>query len=265
MPTRDRYAAGTPSWVDLMSPDVDASTAFYTELFGWDAEDQHDDEGERIYTMFRQDGHDVAGAGGQPPDLAGMPPVWNTYVAVDDADATADAARRAGGSVMMEPMEVMDAGRMAILGDPTGATICVWQAGAHIGAGLVNEPNSYSWSELVTRDRDGVRGFYEQTFGWKLEDQDMGPMGIYVVANVGDAQVAGLMAMPDTIPDEVPNYWNVYFTVADADAICSRAASLGGSVAWGPQDSPVGRLATVQDAGGGSFSIMQHPDHADVS
>lgn len=267
MPTRDHYSAGVPSWADLMSPDVDASKDFYTRLFGWDAEDMFDDDGQRVYTQFRQDGHDVSGVGGQMPGMEGMPPVWNTYIATDDADASAEAARRAGGSVLLEPMTVMDdVGRMAVFADPAGATISVWQAGTHKGAGLVNEPCSLSWNELLSRDRDGVRGFYEETFGWKFEDQDMGPMGVYVVASVNDAQIAGLMSMPDGVPEEVPSYWTVYFAVGDADATCEQATELGGEVLNGPMDiEGVGRIATIQDAMGGVFNVMQYPDDFEPS
>lgn len=260
MAHRDHYDAGIPSWVDLMSPDVDASKAFYTGLFGWEAEDQLDGEGNRIYVQLRQDGRDVAGMGGQAPEMEGMPPIWNTYVATDDCDATVKKAEAAGGTVMMPTMEVMDAGKMAILADPSGAMVSVWQAGEHIGAGIVNEPNSFSWNELMTRDLEAVKPFYAEVFGWEYETHDMGEMGPYTTGQIGGDDIAGLMTMPPDIPDEVPSYWNVYFAVADADAICKRVEELGGQVLWGPEDTPVGKLATIQDPQGGSFSIMQHQE-----
>ena len=137
MPTFERYEPGMPCWIDLMSPDVDASKAFYTAVFGWDAEDQFDDDGTRVYTNLRLDGHDVCGMGGQPPEMEGAPPVWNSYICTADVDATTTKVEAAGGSVMMPPMTIMESvGRMAIYADPTGAAISAWQPGDHTGAGL---------------------------------------------------------------------------------------------------------------------------------
>ncbi len=120
MPVFDSYPAGTPCWIDLMTPDVDGSASFYSSVFGWDAHDQFDDDGTRIYTTFKQGDHDVAGMGGQAPGMEGMPAVWNSYIAVDDVNAAAEAVSAAGGTVMMPPMEVMTAGHMAVFADPTG-------------------------------------------------------------------------------------------------------------------------------------------------
>lgn len=262
MATRDHYTPGTPSWIDLMSPDVDASTAFYTELFGWDAEDQHDDEGTRIYTMFKQDGRDIAGLGGQMPGMDSMPPMWNSYVATDDCEETVARAEKAGGTVVAPPMKVMDSGSMAIVQDPAGAVISIWQADQHIGATLVNEPNALAWNELLSRDLEGVTDFYADTFGWSFEDDDMGTLGIYRLAKVGDDRVAGMMTMPAEMPDQVPSFWNVYFSVEDVDQTCVKAKELGGQVVMEPMDSPAGRLATLHDAQGGSFSILRLLDYA---
>lgn len=258
MSTRDGYEPGTPCWVDLMSPDVDASTSFYRDLFGWDAEDQYDDEGTRIYTSFSRDGKVVAGLGGQPPEMDGAPPVWNTYVATDDVDETTAKVEKAGGSVMMPPMDVMDQGRMAIYSDPTGAVISVWEAGQHRGAEVCNEPGTWSWNELMTRDIDRALTFYSDVFGWSYDGMEM-PFGTYHVITGGDeGGRGGLMAMPDGMPDMVPNHWAVYFMVDDADAIVGRVSELGGQVVQGPDDAPgVGRIATLHDPMGGSFTILQ--------
>lgn len=258
MAERTSYQEGIPSWIDLMSPDVDASKDFYTELFGWEAEDQFDDDGHRIYTMFRHDGRDVAGLGGQMPGTEGMPAIWNSYVNTVDADATAKKAEAAGGSVMLAPMDVMDAGRMAVLQDPSGAVICLWQPREHIGAQLVNGPGAFGWSELLTRQPDAVRSFYEDTFGWQLVDQDMGPMGTYTVATFdGKRTFAGLMAMPEGVPDQVPNYWTIYLGSDDVDGDCERVVELGGSIVSEAFDIPgVGRIAVVADPQGGVFNIM---------
>lgn len=258
MGTREHYEEGIPSWVDLMSPDVDASKDFYCGLFRWDARDELDDEGNRIYVTFLKDGRSVAGLGGQLPGTEGMPAVWHSYVNTADADATAKRAEAAGGSILMAPMDVMEAGRMAVLQDPSGATISLWQPRQHVGAGLVNGPGLFGWSELMTRDPGGVRSFYEDTFGWQLVDQDMGPGGTYTVATFdGKRSFAGLMQMPEGVPDEVPNYWVVYFGSEDVDRDCEKVEQLGGEVHAEPFDIPgVGRVAAVADPQGGAFQIM---------
>lgn len=260
MPEFTSHPAGTPNWVDLMSPDIDASKAFYTAVFGWHADDQLDDDGNRIYVMFSLDGKNVAGLGGQPPGMPeGMPPVWNTYVATDGVAATAEKVTAAGGSVMMPPMQVMEAGEMAIFTDPGGAAFSVWKAGQHIGSQVCNESNTYSWNELMTRDIDNALPFYSAVFGWTYESQDMGPAGTYhVIAGGESGGLGGLMAMPPDVPDMVPNHWGVYFTVVSVDATVASIASAGGQVVNGPMDIPgVGRMATVHDPAGGNFNLMQ--------
>lgn len=258
MGTREQYDEGVPSWIDLMSPDVDASKAFYTELFGWDARDEHDDEGNRIYVSFMMDGKEVAGLGGQLPGTEGMPAAWNSYINTSDADATAKKAERAGGSVLMAPMDVMEAGRMAVLRDPSGASICLWEPRQHIGARLVNGTGLFGWSELLTRQPDAVRSFYEEAFGWQLVDQDMGPAGTYTVATFdGHRSFAGLMQMPEDVPDHVPNYWTIYLGSEDVDADCKRVQELGGAIVAEPFSIPgVGRVAVVADPQGGTFNLM---------
>ncbi len=260
MPEFTSHPPGTPNWVDLMSPDVDASKAFYTAVFGWDADDQFDDDGNRIYVMFSLDGKSVAGLGGQPPGMPeGMPPVWNTYIATDDVAATAEKVTAGGGSVMMPPMQVMESGEMAIFTDPGGAAFSVWKAGEHIGAQVCNENNTYSWNELMTRDIDNALPFYSAVFGWSYDPQDMGPMGTYHVIAGGESQgLGGLMAMPPDVPDMVPNHWGVYFTVESVDATVDLITGAGGQVVNGPMDIPgVGRMATVHDPAGGNFNVMQ--------
>lgn len=258
MSTRSSYEPGTPCWIDLMSPDVDASTAFYSGLFGWDAADEHDEEGNRIYTNYTRGGQVVAGAAAQQAEMKGAPPVWNTYIATADVDKTSKKVEEAGGTVMMPAMDVMEHGRMAIYGDPTGAVISAWQAGTHIGAQVCNEPNTWSWNELLTRDVEAASAFYSDVFGWSYDSMDM-QVGTYHVIQGGDeGGRGGLMAMPPGMPDMVPNHWSVYFTVSDADATVERARELGGQVVQGPDDMPdVGRLATLHDPMGGSFMILQ--------
>lgn len=257
MNTRSTYESGTPCWVDLMSPDVDASTDFYTALFGWQAEDQFDEDGTRIYTNFLRDGRLVAGMGGHQPGMEGAPPIWNTYVATDDVDATSRRVEAAGGTVMMPATDVMDQGRMAIYGDPTGAVISVWQAGEHRGAQVCNEPDTWSWNELMTRDIDAALAFYRDVFEWSYDGREL-PFGTYSVIRGGGGGRGGLMPMPPGVPDMVPNHWAVYFMVDAADAAVERVRELGGQLVQGPHDVPgIGRIAIVHDPSGGSFMIMQ--------
>ncbi len=260
MPEFTSHPPGTPSWVDLMSPDVDASKAFYTSVFGWDAADQLDGDGNRVYVMFSLGGKNVAGLGGLPPGMPeGMPAVWNSYIAVDDAAGITEKVTAAGGSVMMPAMQVMDSGEMAIFADPGGAAFSVWKAGRHIGAEVCNEPNTYSWNELMTRDLDRALEFYSAVFGWTYDPMDMGPIGTYhVIAGGESGGLGGLMGMPPDMPEQVPNHWGVYFTVESVDATVESITSAGGQVVNGPMDIPgVGRTATVHDPAGGSFNVMQ--------
>lgn len=260
MSTRAAYDHGTPCWIDLISPDVDASTAFYTGLFGWTAEDSHDPgSGQRVYTNFHRDGQLVAGMAAQQEGMAGMPAVWASYVAVDDVDAVADRVADAGGQVMMPPMQVMTQGRMALIGDPAGAMLGLWQAQDHIGAQVVNEPRTWSWNELLSRDVDAAMAFYSAVLGWTYEGQDMGGFTYHVIVGGEEGGLGGLMQMPEGIPDSVPSYWGVYFTVDDLDATVARATDLGATIANGPDDSPVGRMATLMDPQGGSFTLIQPP------
>lgn len=261
MPTRSSYEPGTPCWIDLASPDVDAAKAFYSEVFGWEADDQFDDD-VRIYTNFHRDGQVIAGLGSQPDDMTGMPPVWNTYIATDDVDATLAKVEQAGGNVMLPTMQVMDQGTMAVFADPTGAVLSVWQPDAHIGAQLVNEANTWSWNELQSREVETAKDFGRAVFGWEFDMMDM-PDGPYHVVQGGEQGVAGLMDMPEGVPDEVPDHWLVYFTVEDAQATIDAVVEAGGSVSWGPEATPVGLIATVHDPHGGTFAVMQpigHPE-----
>ena len=258
MPTFDTYPAGSPCWIDMMSPDVDASTAFYTGLFGWDAQDRFDDDGNRIYTELSRDGHNVAGLGGQMGEMQGAPAVWNTYIATSDVDVTSKAVEAAGGTVMMPAMDVMSAGRMAIYADPTGAVFSVWQPDEHTGAQVANEPNTWSWNELVTRDLGTALEFYTEVFGWNYDATDM-PNGTYHVVEGGEhGGLAGAMDMPEGMPEQVPAHWLVYFAVADVEAARAQAEQLGGHITFGPMKAPgVGTIVNVLDPQGAAFAMMQ--------
>jgi uncharacterized protein len=254
MPERTSYAQGTPNWVDVQTTDQAAAKAFYAGLFGWTYDDQPMPEGQ-VYSMALLGGHPVAAIAPQSAELAaaGAPPMWNTYIAVDSVDETAGKVEAAGGKVGMAPFDVMDAGRMAFVIDPAGAPVALWQASQHIGATLVNEPGTFAWNELITDDPADVK-FYTDLLGLTTSTMDMGGGQVYTLFEAAGQQVAGSMAPP--MPG-IPNHWQVYFAVADADATAAKATELGGTVQVPPFDSPVGRMAVLGDPQGAVFSIIK--------
>ncbi len=259
MGARDGYAPGIPSWVDLATGDVDGAKAFYGELFGWESVLLPTGDLPGTYTMFLKGGHRVAGLGVLPDDAA--PPVWSTYVAVEDVDAVVGRVLAAGGAVVMPAMDVMDSGRMAFIADPTGASLGLWQAGSHIGAELVNEPGTYTWSELLTDDADAAREFLTEVFGYRAETADT-PAGPYTTfwadGNLEGHAAAGMMAKTPQM-GALPNHWGVYFCVDDVDASAGKAARAGGGVVAGPMNVPgIGRIAVIRDPQGGVFSVMSY-------
>jgi predicted enzyme related to lactoylglutathione lyase len=250
MSERDGYEPGTPSWVDLSTPDPAAAKRFYGELFGWEAMDAGPPEETGGYAMFTLRGKLVAGVG--PLMDPGQPAVWSTYVATDDADATVARARDAGGQAIVEPMDVMDAGRITFVMHPAGGAVGLWQAGRHRGAQLVNEPGALAWNQLHTRDRAGAAAFYAQVFGWTVGD--FGGMGIF---NLGENGIGGLADVPPGTPDEVPAFWMTVFGTDDADAAAAKAEQLGGGVLSPPADIPdVGRFAVLTDPQGVAFGVI---------
>lgn len=252
MPERTSYEPGTPSWVDLASPDPDNSAAFYADLLGWEAGEPGPVDETGGYRTFTLRGRNVAGLG---PVQGDSPPSWTTYITVEDADATAVAVSEAGGQVAMEPADVLDAGRMAVFADPTGAFFGVWQPGTTIGAQLVNEPGAMCWNELATRDFEAAKRFYARVFGWTAADYPDENV-TYAIWNAGERGVGGLLAMDDTWPGHVPSHWDVCFAVAECDATVDRCTALGGSVAAPPTDSPFGRYAALNDPDGAAFAVI---------
>jgi predicted enzyme related to lactoylglutathione lyase len=248
------YPDGLFSWVDLTTSDVEGAKAFYSGLFGWEVDERPTDTGS-IYTMMQIDGKNVAGLGPMGPDMQaqGMPPMWTSYVKHDDVDAVVGKAAAAGGTVMMPPMDVMQEGRMALIVDPTGAVFGVWQPKNHIGAQLVNYPNTLVWNELQTRDSDAAKAFYKAVFGWS---DSADPNGYVMFANEGRIQ-AGMITMDDSW-GPVPPSWSVYFAVDDVEAAAAQVQALGGQVHVPPTDAgDAGRFAVVSDPQGGVFTVMQ--------
>ena len=253
MPEVTEYAPGTPSWVDLASPDPDASARFYGGLLGWEATDPGPVEETGGYRMLQRDGRNVAGLG--PTQAEGQPAMWTTYISTDDADAVAARVREAGGQVIMEPFDVLGAGRMAVFADPTGAFISVWQPQSHHGADVVNEPGALCWNELATRDVDAAERFYEAVFAWRGDTRAYGDT-TYTEWKLADRTVGGMIRMNEQWPEDAPAHWMAYFAVEDVDAAVARVEELGGRVAVPPTDSPAGRFAVVNDPHGAVFSII---------
>ena len=254
MSERTSYAPGTPCWVDLGSPDLDASVEFYGALFGWDVPASENIEQTGGYRRATKGGADVVGM--MPLMQEGQPPAWTSYVSVEDADATAAKVREAGGMVYAEPMDVMGLGKMAVFADTTGAAFGIWQPGTFPGAGIVNEPGALAWNELGTRDPEAAKAFYTQVFGWGTTDSEMPDGGTYTQWTLGDGVVGGMLDISDRVPDEVPAHWLPYFAVEDADAAVGTAKEKGGNVSFGPVDIQVGRFAVVIDPQGAAFAVI---------
>jgi hypothetical protein len=251
MAERTQYDPGTFSWTDLATTDQDGAKAFYAGVFGWQAQDMPVDEN-TVYSMQLLDGKAVAAISPQPQQQrdAGMPPVWNSYVTVESADAAVDQAKAAGGTAHAPAFDVMDAGRMAVLQDPTGAFFMVWEPRQTIGAGLVNAPGALSWNELATPDLDAAQAFYGNLFGWKFSSFGGDAMQYFVVQN-GDRSNGG-MRPPQ--PGEPP-YWLVYFGTEDTDASLARVQEGGGSALGPAMDLPMGRIGIARDPQGATFAL----------
>jgi uncharacterized protein len=248
MPEMTRYEHGVPSWVDIGTQDPSSGVRFYSELFGWEGQDMGEEAGH--YTIVTKDGKQVAAI--SPAQDPG-PPRWTTYINVDDVDEVARKAESAGGKVIVAPMDVMTAGRMAIFMDTTGAVIAAWQPGQHLGAQLVNEPGAFIWSELSSSDVAKSKAFYSAVFGWGWGGGDD-----YPEAQVNGRTIGGLMPRPPGMPADVPDNWLVYFGAADVDADVKKATDLGASVIAGPADIPgTGRFAVLTDPQGAAFALFQ--------
>ena len=286
MPERDGYIAGVPCWIDTSQPDPDAAVTFYSGLFGWDFEDVMPAGSDAKYFIGRIRGGDVAAVGPVPE---GAPPMamWQTYVWVDNADETAAEVRDAGGQVLTEPFDVMDAGRMAVFADPEGAVFCVWQPNQHKGAGIVNEHGSLNFNGLNTRDPQRAKSFYGSVFGWQALGVDGGAQ-MWTLPGYGDhleQRTPGLrkgmaeMGAPAGFEDvvaalnpigadqpEVPAHWSVTFAVDDADATAARAAELGGKVTVAPFDAPWVRMTVITDPQGATFIASKFvPENKDLA
>ncbi len=272
MSERDGFAPGVPCWVDTWQPDADAAMSFYTQLFGWEAEDTMPDGVEGTHYMCRLRGRDVAAIASRPE---GAPPVtaWTTYVWVDDVDGTVAKALAAGGSVLKDPFDSLDGGRIAVIADPAGAALGIWSPGTHQGAQLVNEPSAYAMSALMTNDTERSKRFYTDVFGWSIDTFDMGDgeMVMWLVPGYvgGEPQqpvrrdVVAAMLPPSANGDAPPPHWNVDFWIADVDDAAAKVEELGGRILTPPYDIPgTGlRQGVFMDPQGATFSLTQPPGY----
>ena len=286
MPERDGYIPGVPCWVDSTQPDPDAAAEFYGGLFGWELEDVMPDGSDAKYFIGRIGGKDV-GAISSQQEGDPSPPHWNTYIWVDSADDTAIKVRDAGGTVLAEPFDVMDAGRMAVFADPEGAAFSVWQAKEHKGSQIVNEHGSVNFNSLHTRDADAAKAFYDSVFGWGVLDvgggglmwtqpdygdhlEEIAPGTRENVAAMGGPEgfenvVASIIPLGDDQPD-TPPHWSVTFGVDDADATAAQAKELGGTVIVEPTDAPWVRMTVIADPAGATFIANQFvPENKDLT
>ncbi len=258
MGTRTSHDPGTFSWADLQTSDQEAAKGFYGELFGWEFEDMPAGPG-TTYSMASVDGSVAAAIAPLQAEDPG-PPRWNNYVTVEDAAATAAKAGEAGGSVMMDAFDVFEAGRMAVIADPTGAVFCVWEPKQRIGAEVVNEIGALTWNELATPDPAAAASFYTEVFGWGNDEMDTGDEPSYTVIQVGDRANGGIREQSEEEKAQAPAYWVPYFAVESVDATVARAGELGGSAMMEPIDVPMGgggRIAALHDPQGAMFCLWQ--------
>src|SRR6478735_5961567 len=253
MPARENAPLGSPIWVDLMTSDTDGARSFYGELFGWECAEPNADFGG--YANFSKDGDLMGGLMAKQEEA--MPDVWTIYLEVADAEKTVAQATDRGLGVIVPAMAVGDLGTMAVVIDPSGAAIGMWQPGTHTGFGRWMEDGTPGWFELHTCGYDEVIPFYQDVFGWETNTEGDGPDFGYTTEVQGETQYAGIMDASGFLPEGVPSHWSVYFHVDDVDAAIAKVVELGGAVVMPAEDTPYGRLATVTDPTGALFRLHQ--------
>jgi predicted enzyme related to lactoylglutathione lyase len=249
----EAYDQGTPSWVELVSPDQAAAREFYGPLFNWSFDD-HDMGEMGHYYIGTIEGDEISGLSGQMPGMEGHPAFWGVYLACDDVDAVTAKVEAAGGTVVAGPFDVNDNGRMSALQDPTGARINLWQATGTVGTQRANEPGTPIWNECITPDIATATAFYAEILGMGSETMDMEEGTYTVLTNSEGRQIGGAM---NPQMEGTPPHWNVYFNVEDVDATVAKAQELGGQVVAPAFDVPgVGRMAVLADPQGAMFNLM---------
>jgi predicted enzyme related to lactoylglutathione lyase len=245
-------------WIELATSDQAGAKKFYTSLFGWNSDDSPMGPGQ-FYTMFRLNGKDVGGGYTLMPDQVAMhvPPNWLVYVAVENADAAVEKAKKLGGNVLAGPMDVMEHGRMAVISDPTGAVFAVWQPKQHPGMGVIGAEGSFSWADLNSPDPEKASTFYKGLFGWEMMKNPNDPDGDYIHIKNGEHFIGGIPPVKHRDPN-VPPHWLIYFHTTDCDATSTKAKSLGANVCFGPMTMEnVGRFAVAADPQGAYFAVFQ--------
>ena len=248
---------GAPCWVDLFTSDTARAEQFYGELFGWTVE-HGDEEKYGGYIMFHRDGKMVGGCM-RNDGSSGAPDLWSVYLATDDARRTVERAVELGGRVVLPAMDVPEQGVMAMVTDPSGAAVGVWQGSQNPGIEVVAEPGTPNWFELHTRDYDRTLSFYEDVFGWDTHVMSDTDDFRYTTLGEGDSQQAGVMDAAAMLPEDVPGLWGIYWGVEDPDAFVEKALALGATVLHPAEDTPYGRMATLADPTGAMFRIIHPP------
>ncbi|ANE42822.1 VOC family protein [Deinococcus puniceus] len=253
MPTYTHHPAGTLTWLDLSSPNMDADLAFYQQVFGWAISEGVEEYGG--YRTATVNGKRVAGLAPQMPGMGGGAGAWTLYFASADAQADMQRIRDLGGTIMVEPMQIGDQGQMAVAADPTGAVFGLWQEGTHTGMELMGEHGSLSWAQGNTRDLAGASQFYADFLGARSQPSAEIP---YHTLHHGEDWTAGVMQMDDdSFAPEMPPHWVAYFAVDNADAAAKAALASGGQVLFPPSDTPWGRIVVLQDPGGAVFNAIE--------
>ena len=251
MSDRDSYPPGTFSWAELATSDGEAAKPFYTAVFGWTYDDRPVGPG-MVYSMAQLDGRNAAAL-----FTSEQPPHWNCYVTVEDVDAAAARAAELGATIVAEPFDVMTAGRSAVITDPAGATLYLWQAGENPGAGVVDEPGAMTWNDLVTADADTAAGFYAGLFGWEFEAVE-GGQGYRLIRNHGRSN-GGIMPLSPEMASSTPPAWMPYFGHPDIDALAEEIGAHGGTVYQEPFAVMAGRVAVFGDPQGAAFAAWTGP------
>ena len=253
MGERSSHPPGTFSWTDLTTADQEGAKSFYCDLLGWQADDQPVGDG-ITYTMMSIGGKSVAAVSPQRQDQQGMPPFWMSYVTVEDADATAAKAAELGGTVVAEPFDVFDVGRMAVVQDPQGAFFAVWQPGQSIGAELVNAPGALTLNQLNTSDPDAAGRFYSALFGWEVAQVGDTTQPYWGIYNQGTMN-GGMMSLPEG--GRAPPHWLVYFGTESLDRSLDSIGALGGETVVPASPVPGGRIAVARDPQGAYFALWE--------
>jgi uncharacterized protein len=254
MPTRDTpWPAGTPCWVDLSVPDLQQAVRFYHAVLGWTFVDSGPEFGH--YNIAQVNEKAVAGVG--PVMSEGQPSFWTVYLATDDADTSAKLITEHGGSMLFDPMDIADSGRMAVATDPTGGVFGIWQAVTMTGFGIYNEPGGLIWEDARLTDPARGKQFYTDVFGYRYEPVPGAPDD-YGTFHLDGAALGGMGGMMGA-PEDTPSHWLAYFCVADADAAVAAVEAADGGVLRPAETTPYGRMATVTDPFGAPFAVLQHP------